>query len=162
MLTRNLNKCVCFCLEKITILGITMKHDAAWKKKDSERSSAYKSYRWYTDPEWRQRYKERESLRWRTCLTTRLMNYKRRKHRDFALTDEQAMSLFQSPCHYCGVMDPVLQSGIDRVHNDVHYTVDNSVSCCQQCNTIKHKRPVKDFLAHVHRIHEFQVRDVVH
>ncbi len=134
-------------------------HDAEWRKKGSERASVYKSHRWRADPEWRQRYKDRESKRWRTCLKTRLMNYRRcaeKRGIAFSLITNEASELFQQPCAYCGTFDAEMQNGIDRVDNERPYEKGNTVSCCTQCNMMKRDRSENVFLEHVARICEFQ------
>lgn len=71
-------------------------------------------------------------------FSARISFYKSRAKKKamlWALTKEQAVTLFTQPCFYCGSETP--NSGIDRVANDCFYTWQNSVACCGQCNTMK-------------------------
>jgi len=69
-------------------------------------------------------------------------------NREFALTREQFKYLTSGICYYCGKQpnqkirgfrlgDIYFYNGIDRVDNERGYTIDNCVSCCKRCNTIK-------------------------
>ncbi len=53
----------------------------------------------------------------------------------FDLTLEEFSSLWNTPCHYCN--DPIDGIGIDRKDNSIGYTVDNTTSCCTNCNFMK-------------------------
>ncbi len=75
------------------------------------------------------------------------------------ISDGRAEILFRSRCHYCGRL-PIKKStlrgikartdhalgGIDRIDSSGHYTVDNTVACCAQCNYAKKHYSEKDFL----------------
>ena len=82
----------------------------------------------------------------------------------WALTDEEAFTLFGGDCFYCGVLPanvhrPVggngsfTYSGIDRVDNDSYYINENCVSCCAVCNRAKQTLSVKEFHLWVQRIY---------
>lgn len=59
-----------------------------------------------------------------------------RRHLVFDLTDEEAGSMFQSACFYCGTKgDPL--NGIDRMNNSSGYCIENCVGCCGVCNKTK-------------------------
>jgi hypothetical protein len=62
----------------------------------------------------------------------------------FDLTLEEFSSLWNKPCHYCN--DPIDGIGLDRKENTIGYTIDNTVSCCADCNWMKNKLPYKDFI----------------
>lgn len=66
---------------------------------------------------------------------------------DFLITDEEAFTLIESPCHYCGLIEKHRYNGIDRVQNNVGYIPGNVVACCRWCNHAKGTRDVEDFLA---------------
>ena len=38
--------------------------------------------------------------------------------------------LFKSNCFYCGLLNSNVLNGIDRKDNNLPYTYENSVSCC--------------------------------
>jgi hypothetical protein len=48
-------------------------------------------------------------------------------------------------CFYCGAK-PNPTNGIDRVRNELGYTSDNVVSCCEKCNYGKSGMSANDFL----------------
>ncbi len=97
-----------------------------------------------------------------------LIHYKqraRRSKRTWALTDEQARSLMEQPCRYCGASPSAVNrapqgwwgefvhNGIDRVDNDAGYTARNCVPCCAACNYMKGTLSLTEFLERVERIH---------
>lgn len=54
------------------------------------------------------------------------------------ITDEQFISYWNSPCVYCQkVIIKETGIGLDRINNNLHYTIDNVVSCCGPCNKIR-------------------------
>jgi hypothetical protein len=93
-----------------------------------------------------------------------IKGYKHRaKERKLAweLKQNEAKSLLQSSCHYCGSAPSldyygVLRNGIDRVDNNLGYLKKNVVSCCSLCNTMKLDLPTEQFLAHIRRISQNQ------
>lgn len=60
----------------------------------------------------------------------------KRKKRIFELTLTEFESIVISECFYCGAT-AFLYNGIDRIDNSQGYTLENSVSCCAQCNWSK-------------------------
>ena len=72
----------------------------------------------------------------------------------FELTEEYFLTLFHSPCTYCGKDDA---RGVDRVINSVGYIKTNSVPCCGLCNKMKwsHNRDI--FLEQCRRVAEHNV-----
>ena len=65
----------------------------------------------------------------------------------FEIEDEQAMSLTDQECFYCGIPSTdELRNGIDRLDNTVGYTTDNCVSCCGVCNNMKHCLDARTFI----------------
>lgn len=74
------------------------------------------------------------------------------------LTEEQCISLFAGNCHYCGLRDVNVRKslsksmpdfeyvGIDRVDNSRGYVIDNVVSCCATCNSMKMTASIQDFI----------------
>lgn len=62
---------------------------------------------------------------------------------DFELTDEQAISIMEKKCHYCGQISKI---GIDRIDSDKHYTFDNCLPCCAMCNKMKNTYSKEDFI----------------
>lgn len=50
---------------------------------------------------------------------------------------ERIIELVYNPCFYCGFHDTAAIIGIDRLNPNIHYTKDNMVSCCINCNFLK-------------------------
>jgi hypothetical protein len=73
---------------------------------------------------------------------------------DFSLTFEQYLQFENKPCNYCGfVPDSV---SLDRVDNSLGYHLDNVVSCCYMCNSMKYVFEQKDFIAQIKNIYLHQ------
>lgn len=89
------------------------------------------------------------------------------------------LKLSQQPCHYCGrephrtcrissakkgISKHQLQdgdftyNGLDRIDNTKGHTSDNVVPSCWDCNHMKGKRTVEEFLSHIERILTFTAR----
>lgn len=77
----------------------------------------------------------------------------KRRKRMIDLTDEHIIQLVSAPCDYCGFKGEFC-NGIDRVDNNGHYTIDNSVPCCSICNKMKHVLDKEVFLTKVKCIYE--------
>ena len=56
---------------------------------------------------------------------------------DFTLTLEQFQELVVQPCYYCNVSSPTEANGLDRINNDLGYTLENCKPCCGICNRMK-------------------------
>jgi 5-methylcytosine-specific restriction endonuclease McrA len=82
------------------------------------------------------------------------------------ISPSQFYSLITSNCHYCGAPPenetklrhgkPMRYNGVDRVDNEKPYNILNLVSCCKNCNSMKSKLTVKEFLDHIERIYRHQ------
>lgn len=85
-----------------------------------------------------------------------------RRGLELSLSDDQIRELCKSNCYYCGLAPSqkivhhgkitLVYNGIDRVNNDIGYTVSNSVSCCHFCNRAKYMHSEDDFrqwLSHI-------------
>lgn len=88
------------------------------------------------------------------------------KHKDlpFSLSDEEAISIFESNCYYCGkapycIMErkntngPYIFTGIDRLDSSLGYTKENTVPCCSKCNYIKSDMSYKEFIEWIENVH---------
>jgi hypothetical protein len=57
------------------------------------------------------------------------------------LTLEEYTLLIKQPCHYCnnefGTTVGMMATGLDRLDNSRGYEMDNVVSCCYECNTMR-------------------------
>lgn len=67
---------------------------------------------------------------------------------------EEFTQIVQRPCTYCG--DKNRTKGIDRVDNKEGYTLNNSESCCKQCNYMKNNWTVDEFLSRINKICQHQ------
>jgi hypothetical protein len=78
---------------------------------------------------------------------------------------ETFFKLTQLTCHYCGAMPYQIYSvknatsngnfvynGLDRIDNSKGYDLDNVVTCCGICNTMRSTLSVKDFYNHIIKI----------
>lgn len=97
---------------------------------------------------------------------------------DFKLTIDDLKKIVVNNCHYCNsppreynryrgavgkrvkqeTIDraTIYVNGIDRLDNNVGYTVENSVPCCGKCNFMKLDNTVEDFIDHCKKITENQ------
>lgn len=79
----------------------------------------------------------------RRLVTTRFSSAKswaKRRGHDWQLTKNEYAGLIARPCYYCGGDLPEVGAGLDRRDNSLGYLLDNVVSCCWLCNTIKNNR----------------------
>lgn len=77
-----------------------------------------------------------------------------RRNLDFKLTLSQFKSFKDKPCHYCGSELEFIS--LDRVDNDLGYYIENVVSSCFTCNSIKHVYDKDYFLRHIEKIFMYQ------
>lgn len=72
----------------------------------------------------------------------------KKRNKIFELTKEQFKELTSQNCHYCNKQPSkifykkrcngaYIYNGIDRKDNTKGYTLENSLPCCYECNTIK-------------------------
>ena len=73
---------------------------------------------------------------------------------EVTLTFEDCSGLFLDNCHYCGKpsVEEVKLHGLDRVDNEKGYSMDNVVTCCEQCNVAKSTQTYEDFIQQAHDI----------
>jgi 5-methylcytosine-specific restriction endonuclease McrA len=92
----------------------------------------------------------------------------RRRGFAFELTSEQFKNLTKKNCVYCGVeprqvckvkkSSAYMYNGVDRKDNKLGYTVENTCTCCKQCNRAKHSMPIEEFLEWIDRIAKFRTQ----
>ena len=106
------------------------------------------------------------------ALTRLIIDYKnraRKKNINFTLTRNEFETLTSSNCYYCGIepkqiYKPVkfcnpgnyIYNGIDRLDNNLGYTLDNCVPCCGICNFAKKTTSENEFLCWIKRVYEFR------
>ena len=90
---------------------------------------------------------------------------------EFDLSKEQFKKLTKEPCFYCGDMETMVKrgqgktsgdyyyNGIDRVNNDMGYTIENCVASCSLCNFMKHKNSQDIFLNQIRKIYEYKEQE---
>lgn len=81
-----------------------------------------------------------ESLVGRFNKSKHTAQFRRGRSILWGLTFEQYSNTISMPCHYCRNElgeRTVRGCGLDRLDNDIGYTVANSVSCCGVCNQFK-------------------------
>jgi hypothetical protein len=87
-----------------------------------------------------------------------------RKGLTFSLSVEEAETLFQSPCFYCGDLPSRTRTrrnrkgsytynGIDRLVNTEGYVPGNVVACCSCCNLTKGSMDHDTFVAWIRKVH---------
>lgn len=79
---------------------------------------------------------------------------------DLEYTDFE--KLINGECYYCGDIKsnklikknykPFYYNGIDRVNNEIGYTKENCVSCCEFCNKAKRNITVDEFYNKCYKI----------
>jgi hypothetical protein len=90
------------------------------------------------------------------------MRRARIKNLEFALTDAEFIKLVTSNCYYCGKSwrsetrkvhkNVVPMLTIDRMDSEKGYLVENCVSACKRCNTIKMDIPYSEWVDHLKQI----------
>ena len=84
-----------------------------------------------------------------TWIPDILKTEKKESKKVMELTATEKKGLHMSECRYCGLF-PAL--GIDRKDSGMHYTLNNVVPCCSECNYTKKDLKPEEFLRHVGHI----------
>lgn len=74
-----------------------------------------------------------------------------RRGYSFDITLEEFTTFWNTTCHYCN--DPINGIGIDRKDNNIGYTYNNLISCCTQCNFMKHNISYNEFISRCFKIY---------
>jgi hypothetical protein len=78
-----------------------------------------------------------------------------KKDLEFAITHDDYKSIILQDCYLCGKESTDTNiNGVDRVDNNVGYTIANCKACCKECNHMKNSYALEDLLAKIERIHE--------
>lgn len=114
--------------------------------------------------------KDREFAIWKQLYNSTIVKRTRKNKWETDIDLDYFIKMSKSPCYYCGykgsntAKDRINESitlnfnGIDRVDNNKHYTKDNSVSCCKDCNCAKNVMCEKDFLNFIKRVYEYNYK----
>ena len=80
-------------------------------------------------------------------IISKYKTHARKAKRLWDISDELALALFESSCHYCGILPSNSKAskdfkhykynGIDRIDNKLGYILDNVLPCCKACNFAK-------------------------
>lgn len=102
------------------------------------------------------------------ALFNSYQNKAKKRGISFFLDSVTFKKLTSLPCYYCGYPPSMcykgsfyysgyVYSGIDRINNELGYTTENSISCCEICNRAKSDLTQKDFIAWLERVRRNQV-----
>lgn len=92
-------------------------------------------------------YKGQITENWNTIKGTTYTKYKKIVKRDIEITKDHYDTLRNNNCTYCGRSAiNGHKNGIDRVNNNIGYTLENCVSCCGDCNFAKYMSTFEDFI----------------
>jgi hypothetical protein len=92
------------------------------------------------------------------------------RNQTFELTFDQFKSLITSNCFYCGnepsnvykrAYYDIKYNGVDRVDNNIGYTLSNTVTCCKICNIAKNNNTYDDFLQWANRLVKYKLTKLV-
>lgn len=70
----------------------------------------------------------------------------------FELSKLDFNNLISRNCTYCDSCESI---GVDRMDNNIGYTIENSVSCCTMCNFMKKNFCVNLFIEHCKKVSAF-------
>jgi len=77
------------------------------------------------------------------------------KNLAFELSKEEFFNLQENNCYLCDrLSENTRKNGIDRIDNNLGYTLDNTASCCSDCNYMKRDHNLQVFLDHLYKIYE--------
>jgi len=89
----------------------------------------------------------------------------RSRKKSFTLSKDDFRYITQQNCHYCGsppsksssnrktnLNGAYVYSGIDRKDNNLGYTIENSLPCCEACNFLKKDINYDEFLKMIFKI----------
>lgn len=101
-----------------------------------------------------------------SAFNTLLASYKigaRKRNVDFSLSKEEFSNLISKNCYYCGSIPAsiykkstgnLIYNGIDRIDNNLGYSLNNVVTCCVTCNYAKNKLTQSKFFEMIKNIYE--------
>lgn len=99
-------------------------------------------------------------------LRRKMALYKRNaeiKNRKFELNEDAFLKLCQQDCFYCGSKPikvrynqshngDLYANGIDRLNNNLGYSIKNCVPCCKKCNTMKREVSFNEYKEKINTI----------
>jgi hypothetical protein len=76
-----------------------------------------------------------------------------KKELEFAITHDDYKSIILQDCYLCGKESTDTNiNGVDRVDNNVGYTIANCKACCKECNHMKNQYPLDELMKKIERI----------
>lgn len=93
---------------------------------------------------------------------------------EWSISKELFRQLTSNVCIYCGEIPstikihkrsdgsfsiPYMYNGLDRVNNAEGYTINNVVPCCSMCNYMKGEYSRNEFLEHICKINNYQIKE---
>lgn len=82
------------------------------------------------------------------------------------LSREYFIEITQKNCFYCGSppnniskrnSGDFIYNGIDRIDNNLGYSINNIVSCCKNCNRAKLEMSIDDFLSFIKKVYKYSI-----
>lgn len=89
------------------------------------------------------------------------LNNARKRGIENSLSKEDYLCIGSKECHYCGGIDikknnqtgaTIELNGIDRQNNELFYGLNNSISCCRDCNMMKKDLFYNKFVSKIQKI----------
>ena len=107
---------------------------------------------------WQKRYDRRPEVIDRNHLYDKIPENRYRRYKKsaedrdivFELSLSEFSKIVAQPCYICGLSDE--PNGIDRLDNELGYTLENSRPCCKKCNIMKSTYSFYEFISHIKRI----------
>ena len=84
------------------------------------------------------------------------MNIAKSKNTIFNISIKQFLEIVKNPCFYCGIIQEKEFNGIDKKICTDGYILDNIVSCCSMCNTMKGTLTPEVFYKRIEHILTYQ------
>ena len=89
------------------------------------------------------------------------------RNKDFEITRDQFETIISNECYICGKTNSENhQNGIDRIHNNIGYILENCAACCCECNVMKNDFDLENIyskMTEIYTIHSnFQEKDYSH
>ena len=126
-----------------------------WRKENPEEYKQQgRDWRKYEESNPELLKRRNESIkRFGQTIRGRYIHYKsgaKQRGLEFSLTLEQFELFWKKPCYYCG--GEIETIGLDRVDNNIGYTMDNIVPCCITCNNMKRDLTQEKFISQCKQI----------
>lgn len=132
-------------------------YSRVWRKKNPERAKAIWKKSREKHIEKRKKHSKEYLIQQRKKPEFMFKQYEsgaKQRNYKWRLTFNQFMTFWRKPCCYCGKKIETI--GLDRIDNDRGYLINNVVSCCSECNLMKHKLNKNNFINQCKKIVQFQ------